>query len=300
MWKRIQVRVFSEDEAVVESVVAALWEFGADGTEIRDRETWCGLVESPFLPPPIGATDVIGYFPPGGQVDVAQLGPDVNWVASEPFDPDAWTDGWRQFFTPTRVSRRLTVRPSWDDRLPPGEHGVVLVIDPGMAFGTGTHATTRLCLQLLDDRLVKSDDSPSVLDVGSGSGILTMAASQLGASRVLGVDIDPEAVRTASENWIANGLPEPPPYETTPIAEVDPGWDVVIANMISGILRRLRDDIVGACTVGGRLLVSGVLIAERDNFADDFAGADLELLESRAEDEWCALLFRRTDAEAGT
>ena len=293
MWKRIQVRIPSEQPETIDDLVTALWDAGAKGTEVRDAETWCGLLESPFRPPPRGSTDVIGFFPPDATVALEQLGPGVHCVAQEHFDPDAWMNGWKQFFRPTRVSTRVTVRPSWEEKLPSGTHDVVLVLDPGMAFGTGTHATTRLCIQLMDERLVPTGTAPSLLDVGSGSGILTMTAQKLGAVELLGLDIDPDAVRTAHENWLSNDLPTPAPFATTPLAKISGSWDVVVANMISSRLKPLWKDLVRTCRPGGVLLVSGLLTSERDQFIAEMKGSELTLLEHRTDGEWCAICFEK-------
>ncbi len=297
MWARLTVRIETTDTLLVERVSDAMWSAGAEGTEVRDQETFSSFAESAFRPPPLGTTEVIGYFPDPGAAEAfapPDLGVAMRVVAVEPFDPDAWKDSWKQYFPPTRISPRLTVRPSWDDALPPGEHAHVLVVDPGMAFGTGTHETTRLCLELMDRLLLpEGGGARSFLDVGCGSGILSIAADMLGAAPIAGVDIDPDAVAIAAENWALNGRTGPAPFSATPVAELEAASEVVVGNMLSRIVLSLRADLVRLTAPGGALLVSGVLVDEEARFREQFEGPELTLRERAVSGEWLALVYGR-------
>jgi Ribosomal protein L11 methylase len=133
-----------------------------------------------------------------------------------------WSSSWKEHFKPLRVGRRLLIAPTWEEAHP-GPEDIVLRIDPGMAFGTGGHETTRLCLELLEKVMDESPTFtvPAVLDLGTGSGILAMAAAKLGAGRVLALDIDPDAVEVARENIILNGLIDAIELGTTPLEVVE-------------------------------------------------------------------------------
>uniref|UniRef100_A0A831UDJ4 Ribosomal protein L11 methyltransferase n=1 Tax=Geobacter metallireducens TaxID=28232 RepID=A0A831UDJ4_GEOME len=196
-----------------------------------------------------------------------------------------WATGWRQHFTPTRIGRRLVIKPTWEPFAPqPGD--VVIELDPGMAFGTGTHPTTRLCLEALE----KLGPSGDVLDVGTGSGILAMAAARLGARRVVGTDIDPDAVEVARENCAMNGVTAD--LVTTPLAAIPGRFDVVLANILAEDLVRMAADLTAKVAPGGALILSGILVEREPYVIAGFAATGLVLAETTREGEWSCLLYR--------
>jgi ribosomal protein L11 methyltransferase len=296
MWTRVTLWV--ADSEAAQLVVLELFDQGAQGGEVRDAETFSVLEGSAFVPRDDAGAEIIAYFDDATPVpDLEGLlarHPGTRLVGAQPFDDRSWRDSWRQFFAPTRISRRVAVRPSWNEIAPAGDGAVVLVIDPGMAFGTGTHETTRLCVRALDEWLAEHPGA-SVLDVGCGSGILTMAAHCLGASMVRGIDNDPEAIRVARENWVLNGLgtEDEAPYGVEELARVEPGWDVVVANIISGVLLALREPLTRAVSPGGLLVLSGVLASERDGFVSRFAVPPLALEGEQVLGEWMVFRMRR-------
>ena len=171
---------------------------------------------------------------------------------------ESWADAWKRHFSVLRVGRRLVLRPSWR-RYRPRRDDVVIDLDPGMAFGTGQHATTRLCLETLEERLA---GGAAVLDVGAGSGIRSVAAALLGAARVDAVDIDPVAVRVTQENASRNGVGEVMRVargslgETWPFPEPFAGrYDVVLANLSSRIVQELARPLLEALRPGGVLVI---------------------------------------------
>ena len=178
--------------------------------------------------------------------------PDEDWVAKS-----------NRGFGPIRVSRRLWVVPSWSD--PPDPDAVNLILDPGLAFGTGSHPTTRLCLRWLEQRVAGGE---TVLDYGCGSGILAIAALKLGAGRVVGVDIDPDAVAIAATNARRNGV----------VGEFFGGGSVpaltahlVVANILANPLKVLAPLLVERCRHGGHLALSGILAEQTEEVADSYA-----------------------------
>ncbi|MCW5944060.1 MAG: 50S ribosomal protein L11 methyltransferase [Fimbriimonadaceae bacterium] len=199
-----------------------------------------------------------------------------------------WTANFRDHFKPRRIGKRFVVRPTWE-AFDAGPDDVELVLDPGQAFGTGDHATTRMCLELIEDVLA---EGASFLDVGCGSGILSIAARKLGADPVVGIDVDPLSVEVARENAERNGV------AATWVAgngfdAVDRTYDVVVSNIISAVLIRVAPDAAEAVRPGGVWIVSGVI---RDNWPDVRAAAERAgfALEKRLEElEWVAATFRR-------
>ena len=196
-----------------------------------------------------------------------------------------WATGWRQHFAPTRIGRRLVIKPTWEPFAPePGD--LIIELDPGMAFGTGTHPTTRLCLEALE----KLGHPGEVLDVGTGSGILAMAAARLGARRVVGTDIDPDAVEVARENCAMNGVTVE--LVTTPLAEIPGRFDVVLANILAEDLVRMAADLTAKVAHDGFLILSGILVEREPYVIAGFAATGLALAETTRQGEWSCLLYR--------
>lgn len=224
--------------------------------------------------------------------EVSIFKPVVSTVRSED-----WSTSWKANFKPLHVGRRLLVVPTWEE-IPAAHDGIVLRLDPGMAFGTGGHETTRLCLELLEsimDRM-QSPSGSSVLDLGTGSGILAMAAARLGAGRVCAVDIDPQAVEVARENLAINGLADRVECDTTPLERLDGLFDVILANILAEELVRLAPRLIERLAPAGQLVLSGIL-AEKEAFVrDGFANKGLEYRETLLDCEWVALHFEKTGA----
>lgn len=217
--------------------------------------------------------------------------PELSSVSTED-----WSTSWKTNFKPLRVGRRLLIVPSWEEVQPLPED-IVLHLDPGMAFGTGGHETTRLCLELLEQIM---DDmplllSPSVLDLGTGSGILAMAAVQLGAGRVCAVDIDPQAVEVARENLAANGLAEQVECSTAPLESMTDSFDVILANILAEELVRLAPFLSERLAPGGSLVLSGILGEKEELVRSGFAPQPLKYLKTLHAGEWVALLYRKED-----
>ena len=198
-----------------------------------------------------------------------------------------WADAWKRHFPVLRVGQRLVIRPTWRRHRPsPGD--VVLALDPGMAFGTGTHPTTRLCLTALEDWIEAGE---TVFDVGTGSGILAIAAALLGASHVDAVDIEPVAVRQAAENLDRNDVTGCVRIaEGSADAAASPGgaYDLVLANIIARILIEIATDLVTAVKPGGTLILSGIIEPKEAGVLETFRGLGLELRGREQMEDWVA------------
>jgi len=203
-----------------------------------------------------------------------------RWVEDED-----WANNWKAYFKPTRLGERLVIIPSWEqydlasDDLP-------LYLDPGMAFGTGTHATTALCLRWLE-RLVTP--GIRVIDVGTGSGILAIAAHRLGAGSVLAVDIDPVAVQVAEGNVRCNGVPVEVRRAT--LDQVEEGEaDLIVANIIASVIVDILPDVASRLKPGGRFLASGIIAARKEAVTEAMTDAWLLPVGAREQDGWVAIL----------
>jgi ribosomal protein L11 methyltransferase len=222
---------------------------------------------------------------------------DAAGVRARPAPPESeWRDAWKRDFRATRLTRSLTVVPSWDEHAPaPGE--ISLHLDPGQAFGTGTHASTRRILEALDDHHHAGAEIERFLDVGAGSGILSIAAARLWpAASGLAIDDDPRAVDAAADNAARNQVADRVACASTPLADIDEAFDLVVANIQSDVLLAMRADLAARLRPGGRLVLSGLLAVQVAEVAARFAELGLQViatLTGEPDPEWTALVLRR-------
>ena len=199
-----------------------------------------------------------------------------------------WADKWKAFFKPTAVGERLFVRPIWINDYDSGDR-VVLNIEPGAAFGTGTHETTRLCLETLD-KIIKDGDT--VLDIGCGSGILAIASMLLGAKEGFGVDIDPLAVKTAKENGLMNNLTEPElSFVCGDLADkVTKKYDVVVANIVADIIMLFSTQVRAFMKPGAKFIASGIIDSRAGEVVASLESAGLVIEERIEKNGWVCLV----------
>lgn len=259
----------------VEFMGDRLWVLGAQGIEERDESTLDHASAS-------GRVLLIASFANEETAQSASAMIDGSTV--EHVVGDEWRDGWRKYFKPTRLGPRLWIRPSWEP-LETGPDEIVLTIDPGNAFGSGIHETTRLVMREIDARVQGGE---RVLDLGCGSGILSIAARLLGSGPAVGVDVEVEAIRVTGENAEINGVDVS--ASTTPIDEVEGEYDLVFANIQAKVLIPMAKAIEARVAPGGVLILSGVL---GDQVDDVSAAYTLERESVTAENDWRALIFRR-------
>jgi ribosomal protein L11 methyltransferase len=235
--------------------------------------------------------DVAGTDKVAQALKVALLMAGVANVTVEPLEEVNWDEAWKQHFKPRRVGKRFTVCPTWEEA--PSDTDLLITLDPGQAFGTGDHPTTRLCLELLESTDI---EGLHVADVGCGSGILSVGACLLGAASVAAVDIEDISVEVAKENAERNHVKFHALTGDGLIAleELRPegGWDVVVSNIISAVIIRIAPDVALDLKSGGTWIVSGVI---PQNWPDVQAAAEragFTFLQSLEEDGWVAATFR--------
>jgi ribosomal protein L11 methyltransferase len=267
-----------------DDVSAELFDLGASGVEVRDGE---GTPMPGAAQPSAGTALLVAWFPERAAAEEGARR--HGGVVAEVPDAD-WGEEWKKSFAPLDVGR-VRVRPSWIDT-PPPPGAVEVVLDPGMAFGTGSHPTTSLCLAALSD-LLAARPGAAVLDVGTGSGLLAIAARKLGAGRVAGNDNDPVAVRVARENADRNGAEVE--LVEAPLSGIAGAFDVVLANILANTLVELAPEIAAKLAPGGVVLLSGILAPQEEEVRRAYVALGLAPVPGgdRRDGEWSLLALER-------
>lgn len=254
-------------------------------TSYRDVEETSATMQI-FLPDPADAPRAAEALAAAGRIVGLELAPETGTIPDED-----WKFSYRKHFKVEVISPRLVVRPPWESVAPvPGQK--VLTLDPGIAFGTGQHPTTRACLDAID-ALAAEDAGRTFLDVGCGSGILAIAAALEGFREVRGFDNDPDAVRNANENAAANGLGALFFEGDLSAPDVTAPADVVAANVLAPVLVRFAREVGALVNPGGRLILSGILDEQYAEVRDAYAALGFAEISSRLIGEWRTGLFSR-------
>ena len=218
----------------------------------------------------------------GAEADLGELS-----VSAKVEDDVLWRDKWKEYFKPTKLSNNIVVKPTWCE-YKSNEGDIVIEIDPGMAFGTGTHETTMLCIRMIEKYM---SDGYKVLDVGSGSGILSIAAAKLGASDVLGIDIDEDAVRVSNENYELNKVSDRAKAIVGDLtAGVDYKANIVVANLLADIVMRLSKDAKRHLGEKGIFITSGILTEKSEAVEKCMIECGFEIVEKAILGEWCSIV----------
>jgi len=313
-WVELTIHTTTEGADVVSE---ALMAEGSSGTMVEDR------ADIPDPTKPNGYWEIIdanlintlpedvvvhAWFEPDGafadrmqalrmrmaELKTLDLGFDLGTLTIDTQDvhDEDWSEVWKKFYKPFRAGRNLVVKPTWELYDPqPGDK--IIEIDPGMAFGSGTHETTGMCLELLEDAMKGGE---SVIDVGTGSGILAIGAAMLGAKDVLAIDIDPTAVRVAQENIEHNGLTDRiRAVEGNLLASSDGVCELCVANIIADVICMFAVPLNDHIVPGGLFICSGIIKEREQDVVDALNAANYTILEIRRKGEWVAMLSRRHD-----
>lgn len=205
-------------------------------------------------------------------------------------DEQDWAESWKAFFWPREITRRIVVKPTWRDYTPrPGQ--LVIDIDPGMAFGTGTHPTTALCMAMLETYITPG---VSVLDVGTGSGILLIEAAKLGATHLAGIDLDPDAIHIARHNLARNAVPKQL-YTLQSghlLSMVDATYDIVVANILAEVILELLDQVNRVLKPGAIFICSGIIEAFQSGVVKKMVACGFSILDVQKQGDWVAIAGR--------
>lgn len=242
-----------------------------------DEEPAAGFGFLLYLPQEPGWQERLSY--------LRQALPEAHIDTGNQVRDEDWAENWKQFYHPLEVGRNLVICPSWEKFTPRPEQKVV-ILDPGSAFGTGYHWSTRLCLEFLEEVAPRQP----MLDLGTGSGILAIAAARLGVTDILAVDNDPVAVKVARENVDINGC-----HMRVELAEAaEPaGYALVTANLIASLLVEKAAELQACLSVGGQLICGGIIRERKQEVIDALTATGLVLEADKDREEWVSLLLRR-------
>jgi len=208
-----------------------------------------------------------------------------------------WAEGWKTHFKPIHATPRIVIRPPWEEY--PGKKGEwIITIDPGMAFGTGTHPTTQMCLGALEKLIPFFAHPPSVLDFGTGSGILAIAAEKLGADGILALDVDPVAIQGARKNALLNGLKDRIDFRISPARGLRQRFEIVVANLLPQELWQESSFLARRVSPQGFLVVSGILKGQKKEMASPFIARGLTIESSKEKKGWVCLTLKRHKAKS--
>ncbi|MED4907544.1 50S ribosomal protein L11 methyltransferase [Brevibacillus centrosporus] len=310
-WSEISIHTTAE---ATEAVSSILYEMGANGVVIEDPEVLYREWDTPFgeiyqLSPddfPAEGVFVKAYLPVDSselfdvveelKEQLAQLteyGLDIGKanIAVNDVHEDEWAHAWKKYYKPVHVTDRMTIKPVWEEYEPRHDKEIIIEMDPGMAFGTGTHPTTILCLRALEKYV---DEGDRLYDVGTGTAILSIAAIKLGAEHVLAMDLDEVAVRSAQANTELNGVHEKITVRQNNLLDgVEEPVDVVVANILAEVIVRFTDDVYRVLKPEGVFIASGIIQAREADVKKALADSGLVVVETIMIDDWVAIVSKK-------
>lgn len=214
-----------------------------------------------------------------------------NAVSISEVHEEQWATAWKQYYHPVKISERFTIVPTWEEYAPVSSDELIIELDPGMAFGTGTHPTTVMCIQALEHTVQKGD---LVVDVGTGSGVLSIAAALLEAKHIQALDLDEVAVQSARENVKLNKVQDRIDVSQGNLLDgVDEQADVVVANILAEIIMSFTDDVAKVVKPGGYFIASGIIKPKKDDVKNTMIASGFTIEETIVMEDWVALIAKR-------
>ncbi len=229
--------------------------------------------------------------------ELAELFPDLkspDFSVHTIADPD-WAEQWKKYFKPLRIHRNIVIKPTWE-RYSPSGRDIVVEIDPGMAFGTGQHSSTRMCLEALEEILLKDRSSIQqwrILDVGTGTGILSITCAKLGAEKVIALDIDPLATDIARKNVSINRVGDQVEVINRDVAKYKGTFELIVANLNAEPLIKLRPHLLSMMEPGAYLIISGIIVQSVKKIEKSFLKDPLTTLNVLSDKEWVCYVLKK-------
>ncbi|WP_050615823.1 50S ribosomal protein L11 methyltransferase [Bacillus testis] len=309
-WSEIAIHTTNE---AVEPISNILHEAGASGVVIEDREDLFkeredqfgeiyqlnpddypeeGVVMKAYLP----VTSFLGETVEGikeaiNNLIIYEIDLGLNDVSISEVHEEEWATAWKKYYHPVKISERFTIVPTWEEYEPVSSDELIIELDPGMAFGTGTHPTTVMCIQALES-IVKEGDK--VVDVGTGSGVLSIAAAMLGAAHVEALDLDEVAVRSAKLNIKLNKVQNVVDVSQNNLLDgVNGVQDVVVANILAEVIMRFTDDVAEALKPGGYFISSGIIQPKKNDVKEALQSSGFEIVETIEMEDWVAFIAQK-------
>lgn len=293
-WYKIEI---STDKDKSEEISDFLIEYGCNGLEIIDPIEIKGYIASldteeyadnGLVPDIKGNVSVIGYV--DISYDLANIKRDLEVYNKKItiVDDKEWENNWKKYYHEFLIGKKLHICPSW---ITPKniQNRKVIYLDPGMAFGTGEHETTYLCAKILESRIKEGD---SVLDVGTGSGILSIISAKLGASQIKAVDIDEVAIRVANENLEKNDIKDIVDLEKCEIGELPiEKYDIIVANIVTKVLIEIKEEIRKRIKPGGTVILTGIIREKYPELLKEYVTIGFKLKNKLTKKEWVAVVF---------
>ncbi len=307
--KWIEIKIKTTTEAV-EAVSNILYDAGVGGVVIedsndlifkdKDMKNWDYIDES-LLQEKFDGAIVKAYLPQGEDLldkielikDNVEKIPSYNLdigmgevTTSEVFEED-WENAWKKYYKPKKIGEYVVIKPTWEEYTP-NQGELIIELDPGMAFGTGTHETTMMCAQQLEKYV---NENSTVFDIGCGSGILSITAAKLGAKKVIGVDMDSVAAEVSKRNVVDNNVEDKVEIKKGNLMDVVKGRaDVIVANIIADIIKLLAKDVPNYLQKGGIFISSGIILEKIEEVENSLVENGFEILETKRMGEWAAIV----------
>lgn len=304
-WTEIKIRATAETEDLISNI---LYDVGATGLSIDDpaeilqlsksKKDW-DFIDASLLD--ISSEEILikAYFSESEDIekkvkeieknikDMPILNIENHRISTTKVDENDWAESWKKYYKPIRIGRRILIMPSWEEDVSL-ENDIVIELDPGMAFGTGTHETTMMCTEALEDYVKPYS---TVYDIGTGSGILGIVAAKLGATKVLGVDLDPVCVKVANENIEMNNVEDVVEIKNGDLLEVVEGKaDIIVSNIIAEIIAGMTPDLKNYLNRGGIFITSGIIIEKISLVEKALIENGFKILEIKKLNSWACII----------
>ncbi|MBC2714863.1 MAG: 50S ribosomal protein L11 methyltransferase [Desulfobacteraceae bacterium] len=299
-WVEARIIFESDDMIAASDLISEIfYDFGLQGVIIESPEVETGIDWAEHHTTLPADNAVIGYFSKNDQLpercrmlehQLTRLKQNIDMtyqIVYHNIDEQDWAESWKQYFFTEKITDTIVIKPSWREYTPKPDE-IILEIDPGMAFGTGTHPTTRMCIALIEKYIQPKD---SFLDIGTGSGILMIAAARLGAAMMTGIDNDEAAVSIAGHNLLKNNIPPGKCNIQTGdlVSNVSGQFSLVTANILSEIIVHLLDGIHPVLKKSGIFICSGIIEPKRAMVEEKLLARGFEIIDVQIKEEWVAI-----------